>query len=359
MAERNGRSQDLIDAISSNRVLISRTVVESTYRDLPHLWDTYGKKGRRLCMADMDFHLSYLIESLSRSDPSLFLDYLRWVKGLFDNMGLPANSVPDLLDRLGAALRDMFPKEFSSRLVPFLDFADEDLSAGPGVHADSGGEKRRLNDICRNFTHALLRRDKRSARELILKSIEQGIPIQDIYLHVFQPSQREIGRLWYTRRIGVAEEHFFTAVTQLIMSELYPYVFSADKSGRRMVAACAEGEMHEIGIRMVADFFEMEGWETLYLGANMPNGDIVRTIEETRPDILAISATLSLRHSTVERLITEVRAASLGDRVKIIVGGVDLGRRPDLCRKLGADACGADARAALRAAESLLGPIGR
>ena len=42
-----------------------------------------------------------------------------------------------------------------------------------------------------------------------------------------------------------------------------------------MVATCIGGELHEIGIRMVADFFEMEGWDTYYLGANTPADAVV------------------------------------------------------------------------------------
>jgi methanogenic corrinoid protein MtbC1 len=353
----NNRSQSLIDTLIASRNQISQAVVESTYRDLPHLWDAYGERGRRLCREDMDYHLSYLIESIQLSDPSLFLSYLAWVKGLFAHMKLPENCVSDLLDRLRRVLRDMFPDEYNPQLTPYLDFPND--AAFAWEDSEPRGANQPLYETFKSYLQALIQGEKQTARQLILSAAEDGIPIQDIYLHVFQPAQREIGRLWYTRRISVAEEHYCTAVTQLIMAELYPYVFSTRKSGLRLVAACAQGELHEIGVRMVADFFEMEGWDTYYLGANMPNEDIIRTLRERRPDVLAVSATLSLRHSTVERLISEVRATPIGNRIKIIVGGVALGRQPDLCRKLGADAYGADAREALLAAERLLGPNSR
>ncbi|MDZ7776615.1 MAG: hypothetical protein U5L09_13885 [Bacteroidales bacterium] len=54
------------------------------------------------------------------------------------------------------------------------------------------------------------------------------------------------------------------------MSQLYPYIFNSQRVGKSMVAATVGGELHEMGIRMVADFFEMEGWDTWYLGANAP-----------------------------------------------------------------------------------------
>ena len=88
--------------------------------------------------------------------------------------------------------------------------------------------------------------------------VEQGTPARDIYLQVFQPAQREVGRLGQTNRISVALEHYVTAATQPIMSQLYPRIFSPEKTGRRLIATCVGGELHEIGVRMVADFFEMD-----------------------------------------------------------------------------------------------------
>ena len=113
---------------------------------------------------------------------------------------------------------------------------------------------------------------------MILQAVEQGSPVKDIYQRVFQPTQHEIGRLWQTNQISVAQEHYCTAATQLAMAQLYPYTFSAERSGRRLVAACVSGELHEIGARIVADLFEMAGWDTYYLGANTPTRSAWRTI---------------------------------------------------------------------------------
>jgi len=107
-----------------------------------------------------------------------------------------------------------------------------------------------------------------------------------------QRTQYEIGRLWQTNRISVAEEHYCTACAQFVMTQLYPYIFRSERNGRRMVATCVGGELHEIGVRMVADFFEMEGWDTYYLGANTPARDILDTIAKREADIVGISVTI-------------------------------------------------------------------
>jgi MerR family transcriptional regulator, light-induced transcriptional regulator len=104
------------------------------------------------------------------------------------------------------------------------------------------------------YLQLLLAGDCRSAGNLILETWRHGGAVQDIYLHVFQCVQREVGRLWQTNQITAAQEHYCSAATQLIISQLYPYLFAGEKNGRKMVAACSGGEWHAIGQRIVADF---------------------------------------------------------------------------------------------------------
>ena len=75
--------------------------------------------------------------------------------------------------------------------------------------------------------------------------MDAGADVRDIYLWVFQRCLHEVGRLWQTNRISVAQEHFCTASTQMVMSLLYPKVFSSERKGLRMVAACVGGDLHE------------------------------------------------------------------------------------------------------------------
>ncbi len=161
-----------------------------------------------------------------------------------------------------------------------------------------------------------------------------------------------MGRLWQTNQISVAQEHFCTAATQMVMSQLYPYLFTGEHKERRALVACVGGELHEIGARMVADFFEMSGWDSAFLGANTPPESILRMAEERRADVLALSATMTFHVSRVRDLIAAARAASLPAR--ILVGGYPFNLSPDLWRKVGADGYAPDAAGAVTAAEQVL-----
>src|SRR5581483_7575825 len=103
-----------------------------------------------------------------------------------------------------------------------------------------------LTLLAQRYIAALLDGHRDTALRLILDAAATGTPVRAIYLRVFQPAQYEIGRLWQAGRISVAQEHYCTAATQLIMSQLYPYVFAYEKKAATAVIVCISGELHEL-----------------------------------------------------------------------------------------------------------------
>jgi methanogenic corrinoid protein MtbC1 len=194
---------------------------------------------------------------------------------------------------------------------------------------------------------ALMRTDRRSASHLILSAVSEGLSVKDVYLHVFQPVQREVGRLWQMNQISVAQEHYCTAATQMIMSQLYPRIFNGQRLDRKLVATCVSDELHELGVRMVADFFEMEGWDTYYLGANTPTPSIVQALDEHQADVLAVSATITFHVGQVRELVDHVRSSDVGHRVRILVGGYPFNVSPTLWQTVAADGYARDAQEAV------------
>ena len=147
------------------------------------------------------------------------------------------------------------------------------------------------------------------------------MPIREVYLQIFQPCQRELGRLWQVGEITVAQEHYCTAATQLIMSQLAPRLFTTARNGRRAVIACVAGEAHEVGTRMIADLLELDGWDTIFLGGNVPVKSVVQTLVEHRADLLASSATMMYHLPAMIDLIAAVRAEPGCAALKVMVGG--------------------------------------
>ena len=102
---------------------------------------------------------------------------------------------------------------------------------------------------------------------------------------------------------------------------------------------------------MVTDFFEMDGWDTLYLGASTPSEDAIATLLERTPDLFAISVTLRRHMEQVAALIASIRSEGELRKLKIMVGGQPFNAEPTLWRAVGADGDGVRRRRADLAAQ--------
>jgi methanogenic corrinoid protein MtbC1 len=194
------------------------------------------------------------------------------------------------------------------------------------------------------YLQAVLAGSRREAMEIVDAAVRAGVGVRPLYLEVFQPVMREIGRLWQENRITVADEHLATAITQAAMARLYDPVFAAGAApGPLLVAACADQERHELGLRMVCDLLEMEGWDTVFLGASVPVEDLVRMVLERKPEAVALSASITPHIARVREAIAGIRTAVPEGGPVIVVGGRAFADDPALAGRLGADLTARDA----------------
>jgi methanogenic corrinoid protein MtbC1 len=346
--------QSVSQWLRSQRHQLAEEIVALQYNLQAKRWQPFGEEGRQKSVRDAGYHLVYLAEALAAEDVTLFNAYLAWAKVLFAGLGFSDEVIFTTLACTREVLDECLPEDEKDIALAYIDAGVEALKQAPSQEDSHIEPDSPLHDLAEDYLSALLRGDRHRASEIVMSAVEAGTPIKQIYLNVFQPVQREIGRLWQTNQISVAQEHFCTAATQLIMSQLYPRIFSGERVGHSLVATCVGGELHEIGVRMVADFFEMEGWDTYYLGANTPTESVISTVEQREPDILAISTTITMHVSEVAALIERVRANGAGSDVNILVGGYPFNTSSQLWRQVGADAYAADAQEALQVAENIL-----
>ena len=200
------------------------------------------------------------------------------------------------------------------------------------------------DEVRERYLAAVLAGSRRDAMAVVDEAVVAGLGIRPLYLEVFQPVMREVGRLWQENRITVADEHLATAITQAAMARLYDQLFAGGaQPGPLLVAACADQERHELGLRMICDVLEMEGWDTVFLGASVPVEDLVQMVVERRPQVVALSASISPHVARVREAIDGIRAAVPQGGPVIVVGGRAFADDPGLAERLGADLTARDA----------------
>ncbi len=352
----NPVNQSIRQAIITQSEELSQNIAARIYNIPLDLWKMVGSEGREKCVRDINYHLSFLTEAIALESPLLFEDYIAWVRILFDNLQLSPNTMHNTLEAIQFILHENFQAvpESSTLIDEYLQIGFEVLTREPKSPPVFVHESQPMGELAQEYLDALLRGERLTASKLIMDASARGASVEDLYLNVFQKVQYEVGHRWQTKQINIVQEHFCTFVTQLSMSQLTPQVIKTKRINRRLVATCIDRDLHEVGIRMVSDFFEMSGWDTYFLGANTPSEIILKTLEDRRPDILAISATLTIHLGAIGELISKVRSTETGKHVKILVGGYPFNVAEGLWQTIGADGYGRDAQHALDIANQLI-----
>jgi len=334
----------------------AKKILEKQFEAQPTLKEKYGEKQIHHYIEDTKFHLSYLAEAIINNESALFNEYLAWAKTFFENLPVTDDEIIMNLELLRDEIASNLPEEMYNVTNKYINEGIEYYKIKSPVLPSFIKDENPQKEIAEKYLNFLIEGDKVSAHQLIMNAVQNGIPIKNLYLNVFQVSQQETGRLWQMSKISVAHEHFITAATQLIMAQLYPYMFTSVNKDKRIIVSCIQGELHEIGARMVADIFEMEGWNSYYFGANTPIRSVIDSINKYNPQVLAISTTMTFNLSSVSDMIEKVRSEIASKDLKILVGGYPFIISEKLWQNIGADGFAPNAISAVKLAEELITP---
>jgi methanogenic corrinoid protein MtbC1 len=152
--------------------------------------------------------------------------------------------------------------------------------------------------------------------------------------------------------ISVAQEHYGTATTETLMSEMLRDREEIDHGPNFFLGACVAGSLHSLGVRMLSDLLESAGWKIYFTGANTPSSSLLDLVNRFRVDVLGISATTPSDIAEVRRLIDAVRKSKKA-KTRIMVGGRIFCEFPNLWKTVGADASSIDAISGVKVAQKL------
>jgi methanogenic corrinoid protein MtbC1 len=319
----------------------------------PDMERSYTDHHRENFQKDVAWILSFLSEAVWAGQPILFEEFISWLKTFLTSINVPMKDVAESLELIKKRINEACTAGENALIDPILSKAVT-IIMSDNQKVSIPAMDNHLAPLAQNYLDNLLKGNRNNALSIVLNEVSSGVPVKDIYINVFQPVQYELGRLWQTNRISVAQEHYCTGATQLAMSQLYPFLFKGEKKNRKMVTTCVPGELHEMGARMVTDFFEMEGWDTYYLGANMPINGVISFLIEVKPRFLAISATMTFHVSAMEEMIRSIRSApGVPAGLKIMVGGYPFKVANGLWKSIGADGYAMNATDAIKLADNL------
>jgi len=303
----------------------------------PEVRQQFGADALAGWKAHLTQRLLELAAALTTDEPRLFVARVLWTAKAFRAREQHDALVRLSLESLRQVLAEHMPEPARTAPLDYLDQALKALASPPAVEDVLALNPEKPADrLALRYLQTILEGNISEAVAEVVNAVRDGLDVRSAYIDVLLAAQREIGRLWHLSEVTVAEEHMVTFTTQRIMNILVHAAEPAPSNGKTAILAAVATNTHDIGLRAVADLYQIAGWRSIFLGADVPMEDLPGMISYFQADLLLLGATLSTHLPRVQQTIAAARASS-ERTVKIIVGGAAFDEATDVWKKVGAD----------------------
>ncbi len=209
-------------------------------------------------------------------------------------------------------------------------------------------------DLLKQAKQAIMEGDEEAAEAMAYKVIAEGINPVEIINEGLSPAMTEVGDGFANEEIPlpgvlVAAEAMTVAIK--IMEPHIPKEEIVTTLGT-VVLGTVEGDIHDIGKRIVATMLKVYGFEVHDLGRDVPIDVFVEKAKELKPDILGSSSLMTTTMGGQKILEEKLRDAGIRDNFKTMVGGA--ATTQEWADKIGCDCYAEDANDTVLKAKELI-----
>lgn len=205
-------------------------------------------------------------------------------------------------------------------------------------------------ELFKQYLEHLFAGKRCEARELVFAAQDRGVPAVKLIKNIVWPAMEQVEKLYAGNHISRIMEHMACRINRMIADQLHLYLAREPKHGRRIVIACGDGETEELGAQITTDIFEADGWSVWFVGAGVPNDEVLQFVGKVRPDILCIYGAKPASVPGIRQLIGIIREINVCPDMQVMVAGGVFGRAEGLSDEVKADLFAKDAASALDAA---------
>ena len=192
------------------------------------------------------------------------------------------------------------------------------------------------------------------ALAFVEKSLEEGVDPMDL-LGQAKEAMNIVGQRFATEEYFIPDLVFSGEILKGIVQMLEPYLKKDEEEERlgKVVIGTVAGDIHDIGKDLVVFMLDVNGFEVVDLGIDVPIQKFVDSIKETGTKVVGLSGFLTLAFQSMKDTVEAIKEAGFRDKVKIMIGG---GQIDEHVRGFtGADAYGKDAVEAVKLAKGWIG----
>ena len=192
-----------------------------------------------------------------------------------------------------------------------------------------------MEEMLNEFKKYLYKEDKFGSLLFSNDKLEKNeVGIVDFYTKVLAPALNEmVCDIWV--------EHRRSSIVRSIIESCFKFVIKEKKEKHgnlnkgKVLVICPPEEYHELGARMAADFFELAGYDAVFVGANTPGYEFINSIKALNPVFVSISVSNPYNLFSTKEIIRLIRKKA--ENIKILVGGLAFRTDNILFKKVGAD----------------------
>ncbi|MHA1651969.1 MAG: cobalamin B12-binding domain-containing protein [Candidatus Helarchaeota archaeon] len=168
-------------------------------------------------------------------------------------------------------------------------------------------------------------------------------------------AMKKIGDLYASNVYFLPDLIMSGEILRQIFELIVPKLKESDQQEKKgkILLGTVEGDIHDIGKDIVKFLLEVNGYEVMDLGVDVPAQVFVEKMQEFKPNIVALSGFLTIAFDAMKVTIEKIKKAGLRDNVKIMIGGGTIDER--ILEYVGADAYGDSAMDAVTIANKWVG----
>jgi 5-methyltetrahydrofolate--homocysteine methyltransferase len=203
------------------------------------------------------------------------------------------------------------------------------------------------------IAEALVKGDQTLVREEVARCLEDGIDPQLILQKGLIAGMDIVGDRFKRDEIFMPELMIAGRAMNAGLDLLDPVLSKGgvERAGKLLLGT-VRSDLHDVGKNIVSMMFRGAGFEVIDLGIDVPEERFVQAIAEHAPDIVGLSALVSMTMPMMESTIKCIEESNLKDKVIIMVGGAPVTHQ--FADRIGADGYAEDAATAVDVAKALM-----
>jgi methanogenic corrinoid protein MtbC1 len=263
-------------------------------------------------------HVTFMGALFDTNDYGMLEKTLPWVLHTYLSKGFSISYFSHVLKTWMEIIEKTLTKEACNEIIPVYEYMlhvieNDEVTARTEAPAE--------NERASNLAGMLVRGDYTGASRYLRAFVNDKKSLMDAYINIVRPAMYLVGGMWESNEISVYHEHLSTSIIMRMMSSFYEQYVLGEPDKYKIVMAAAVNEFHEVGARMMSDCLEMNGYDMRYLGANVPQSDLLQLLENERPKVLGLSVSMSYNIGNMLETINEIRSNSSLEDLKIMAGG--------------------------------------